>query len=45
MDRQVEVVVGNHLVARVAGAVIVVAHREPGKPTHGAPAVGHTRLG
>ncbi|MEU0540254.1 FHA domain-containing protein [Nocardia sp. NPDC005978] len=33
MDRQVEVVAGNHIVARVAGAVILVAHREPGAPT------------
>ncbi|WP_330234130.1 FHA domain-containing protein [Nocardia sp. NBC_00508] len=39
MDRQVEVVVGSHAVARVAGAVIVVAHRRPGRPTHDSPAV------
>ncbi|MBF6212500.1 FHA domain-containing protein [Nocardia puris] len=32
-DRQVEVVAGNHAVARVAGAVLVVAHRGPGEPT------------
>ncbi|WP_280218776.1 FHA domain-containing protein [Nocardia neocaledoniensis] len=32
-DRQVEVVPGSHAVARVAGAVIVVAHRGPGRPT------------
>ncbi|MGW5921391.1 FHA domain-containing protein [Nocardia fluminea] len=30
-DRQVEVVLGSHAVARVAGAVIVVAHRGQGK--------------
>ncbi|APE33306.1 hypothetical protein BOX37_04225 [Nocardia mangyaensis] len=30
-DRQVEVVLGTHAVARVAGAVIVVAHRGPGR--------------
>ncbi|MEV6771363.1 FHA domain-containing protein [Nocardia sp. NPDC051030] len=34
MDRQVEVVAGNHVVMRVAGAVILVAHRERGKPAH-----------
>lgn len=33
MDRQVEVVAGNHIVTRVAGAVILVAHREPGELT------------
>ncbi|MFE7741390.1 FHA domain-containing protein [Nocardia sp. NPDC057455] len=38
-DRQVEVVVGSHAVARVAGAVIVVAHRKPGRPTQDSPAV------
>ncbi|WP_067704264.1 FHA domain-containing protein [Nocardia jejuensis] len=32
MDRQVEVVAGNHVVIRVAGAVILVAHKERGKP-------------
>ncbi|WP_406270540.1 FHA domain-containing protein [Nocardia sp. NBC_00881] len=39
MDRQVEVVVGSHAVARVAGAVIVVAHRGPGRPNQDSPAV------
>ncbi|WP_067471473.1 FHA domain-containing protein [Nocardia amamiensis] len=39
MDRQVEVVAGSHAVARVAGAVIVVAHRRPGRPVHDSPAV------
>ncbi|MGQ4618030.1 FHA domain-containing protein [Nocardia sp. R7R-8] len=38
-DRQVEVVVGSHAVARVAGAVVVVAHRKPGRPTRDSPAV------
>ncbi|MFI6955425.1 FHA domain-containing protein [Nocardia sp. NPDC050408] len=38
-DRQVEVVVGGHAVARVAGAVVVVAHRGHGRPTPDAPAV------
>ncbi|MBF6167354.1 FHA domain-containing protein [Streptomyces gardneri] len=38
-DRQVEVVVGSHAVARVAGAVVVVAHRRPGRPTQDSPAV------
>ncbi|WP_280312270.1 FHA domain-containing protein [Nocardia abscessus] len=38
MDRQVEVVVGSHAVARVAGAVVVVAHRGPGRPTRDSPA-------
>ncbi|MFI1915120.1 FHA domain-containing protein [Nocardia sp. NPDC020380] len=33
MDRQVEVVAGNHVVSRVAGALIVVAHRERGRLT------------
>lgn len=37
-DRQVEVVVGSHAVATVAGAVIVVAHRKPGRPTQHSPA-------
>ncbi|MGV9663552.1 FHA domain-containing protein [Nocardia niigatensis] len=32
MDRQVEVVAGDHVLSRVAGAVILVAHREPGAP-------------
>ncbi|MFI5535559.1 FHA domain-containing protein [Nocardia sp. NPDC051900] len=39
MDRQVEVVVGSHAVARVAGAVVVVAHRRPGRPTPDSTAV------
>ncbi|MTK34803.1 FHA domain-containing protein, partial [Nocardia seriolae] len=30
MDRQVEVVAGDHVLSRVAGAVILVAHRERG---------------
>ncbi|MEV0293284.1 FHA domain-containing protein [Nocardia sp. NPDC050710] len=38
-DRQVEVVVGNHAVARVAGAVVLVAHRGPAQPTAESPAV------
>ncbi len=38
-DRQVEVVVGSHAVAAVAGAVVVVAHRKPGRPTPDSPAV------
>ncbi|MGK8520528.1 FHA domain-containing protein [Nocardia asteroides] len=38
-DRQVEVVVGSHAVARVAGAVVVVAHRGPGRPAEDSPAV------
>ncbi|TQM28701.1 FHA domain-containing protein [Nocardia bhagyanarayanae] len=38
-DRQVEVVAGNHAVARVAGAVLVVAHRGRDKPTEDSPAV------
>ncbi|MFQ6324545.1 FHA domain-containing protein [Nocardia sp. CWNU-33] len=38
-DRQVEVVAGGHAVARVGGAVVVVAHRGPGKPTPQSPAV------
>ncbi|MEV0033747.1 FHA domain-containing protein [Nocardia sp. NPDC050793] len=38
-DRQVEVVAGNHAVARVAGSVLVVAHRGRDKPTEDAPAV------
>ncbi|MFC9966047.1 FHA domain-containing protein [Nocardia ignorata] len=32
-DRQVEIVPGAHAVAHVAGAVIAVAHREPGRLT------------
>ncbi|MEU8896907.1 FHA domain-containing protein [Nocardia sp. NPDC048505] len=31
-DLQVEVVAGTHAIARAAGAVVVVAHREPGPP-------------
>ncbi|WP_062983053.1 FHA domain-containing protein [Nocardia anaemiae] len=38
-DRQVEVVVGGHAVARVAGAVLVVAHRGHARPTPDASAV------
>ncbi|MFF3224908.1 FHA domain-containing protein [Nocardia suismassiliense] len=38
MDRQVEVVVGSHVVARVAGSVVVVAHRGQGRPTQDSPA-------
>lgn len=38
-DRQVEVVAGNHAVARVAGAVVVVAHRGHGRLTPDSPAV------
>ncbi|MGW5310871.1 FHA domain-containing protein [Nocardia thailandica] len=37
-DRQVEVVAGSHVVARVAGAVIVVAHRGRGRLTAEEPA-------
>ncbi|GAB2565416.1 FHA domain-containing protein [Nocardia heshunensis] len=33
MDRQVEVVAGDHVLTRAAGAVILVAHRERGKLT------------
>ncbi|GAB0106226.1 hypothetical protein JMUB6875_52100 [Nocardia sp. JMUB6875] len=33
MDRQVEVVAGDHVLIRVAGAVVLVAHRERGKLT------------
>ncbi|MEV0252195.1 FHA domain-containing protein [Nocardia sp. NPDC050712] len=32
-DQQVEVVAGTHAVARVGGALVVVAHREPDRPT------------
>lgn len=39
MDRQVEVVAGNHIVVRVAGAVVVVAHRGPGRIRPEAPAM------
>ncbi|MEV5837402.1 FHA domain-containing protein [Nocardia sp. NPDC052112] len=38
-DRQVEVVVGGHAVARVAGAVVVVAHRGHARLSPEAPAV------
>ncbi|MFF0491279.1 FHA domain-containing protein [Nocardia sp. NPDC003482] len=30
MDRQVEIVAGTHVAVRVAGALVLVAHREPG---------------
>ncbi|MFC8527969.1 FHA domain-containing protein [Nocardia sp. NPDC057227] len=36
-DRQVEVVPGQHAVARVAGAVVVVRHRGPTRPTPDSP--------
>ncbi|MCC3315807.1 FHA domain-containing protein [Nocardia africana] len=39
MDRQVEVVAGNHVVVRVAGAVVVVAHRDRGRVHPDAPAM------
>ncbi|MEU6561102.1 FHA domain-containing protein [Nocardia nova] len=39
MDRQVEVVAGNHVVVRVAGAVVVVGYRGPGRVRPDAPAV------
>ncbi|WP_069163695.1 FHA domain-containing protein [Nocardia altamirensis] len=38
MDRQVEVVVGAHALARVAGAVVVVGHRGNGRLTQDSPA-------
>ncbi|GGL44575.1 FHA domain-containing protein [Nocardia jinanensis] len=38
-DQQVEVVAGPHAAARVAGAVVLVAHRGPGRPTEDAPAM------
>lgn len=38
-DRQVEVVAGGHVVARVAGAVLLVAHRDGDEPTADSPAV------
>ncbi|MEU1984328.1 FHA domain-containing protein [Nocardia sp. NPDC019395] len=38
-DQQVEVVPGSHAAARVAGAVVLVAHRGPGRPTENSPAV------
>ncbi|WP_280421599.1 FHA domain-containing protein [Nocardia carnea] len=38
-DQQVEVVPGPHAVARVAGAVVLVAHRGTGRPTAESPAV------
>ncbi|MBH0777543.1 FHA domain-containing protein [Nocardia bovistercoris] len=37
-DRQVEVVAGNHVLAVVAGAVLLVAHRGAQRPVAGAPA-------
>ncbi|MEU7631941.1 FHA domain-containing protein [Nocardia sp. NPDC049220] len=39
MDRQVEVVEGGHAVAGLPGAVIVVAHRGPGRPAQDSPAL------
>jgi hypothetical protein len=39
MDRQVEVVAGRHVVVRVAGAVVLVAHRGPDRVTAGAVAM------
>lgn len=38
-DQQVEVVPGAHAVARVAGAVVLVAHRGAGRPAADSPAV------
>ncbi|WP_280416854.1 FHA domain-containing protein [Nocardia carnea] len=38
-DQQVEVVPGSHAVARVAGAVVLVAYRGAGRPTADSPAV------
>jgi hypothetical protein len=38
-DQQVEVVSGSHAAARVAGAVVLVAHRGQGRPTEDSPAV------
>ncbi|MEV3962688.1 FHA domain-containing protein [Nocardia sp. NPDC050193] len=38
-DQQVEVVAGAHAAARVAGAVVLVAHRGAGRPTEQSPAV------
>lgn len=38
-DQQVEVVAGAHAAARVAGAVVLVAHRGAGRPTENTPAV------
>ncbi|WP_280401165.1 hypothetical protein, partial [Nocardia carnea] len=38
-DQQVEVVPGPHAAARVAGAVVLVVHRGPGRPTADSPAV------
>ncbi|WP_405133436.1 FHA domain-containing protein [Nocardia sp. NBC_01388] len=39
MDRQVEVVAGNHVLMRVAGSVLLVAHRERERLTAGSRAV------
>ncbi|RDI52666.1 FHA domain-containing protein [Nocardia mexicana] len=39
MDRQVEVVAGNHVVVRVAGAVVLVAHPGRGRVTPDSPAM------
>ncbi|NUS92913.1 MAG: FHA domain-containing protein, partial [Nocardia sp.] len=38
-DQQVEVVAGPHAAARVAGSVVLVAHRGPERPTADAPAM------
>ncbi|WP_167474924.1 FHA domain-containing protein [Nocardia arthritidis] len=38
MDRQIEVLPGTHLVAGVAGAVVLVAHRDGTPPTANSPA-------
>ncbi|MBL1075119.1 FHA domain-containing protein [Nocardia sp. 2] len=43
MDRQVEVVAGNHVITRTAGAVILVAHRERGKLTSDSRALAASR--
>ncbi|MCM6776144.1 FHA domain-containing protein [Nocardia sp. CDC159] len=39
MDRQVEIVAGNHVAVRVAGALVLVAHREPGRVHTDSPAM------
>ncbi|WP_280387144.1 FHA domain-containing protein [Nocardia wallacei] len=39
MDRQVEVVAGNHVVVRIAGAVVLVAHHGPGRVRPDSPAM------
>ncbi|MFI5777207.1 FHA domain-containing protein [Nocardia sp. NPDC051570] len=38
-DRQVEIVAGNHVAVRVAGALVLVAHREPGRVGARSPAL------